>query len=171
MEDKASPERTLDTHLFGLEFLQPVPAKPTVRVIFDLGVGGKHLKRFHRADINQDTVVLLYDDRYEGDRFIPPSTQPGQPIQVTFPDKDNATFDVLVPGTPSLNFELGCLDVLVLVISPEASPGPPTPKRPEEMTDEELMRERNTIPTQWPEDVALEQSIRDGSFDGGGGLV
>lgn len=162
VRDKPSPEKWMDTHLFGLQFLQPVPQKPTIKVVFDLGRGGQHLKRFHHAEITKDLVVLIYDDRYEGDRFHPPSTVPGERIQVIFPDKDNQTFDVIVPPQPRLSFTLGCMDVLQLVIAP------PSKQLVDdaELTDAELERRSQEIPTRWRE-PDLEHAIRAGFFDAG----
>jgi hypothetical protein len=169
--DKPSPERQMDTHLFGLPWLQPTPKRPEVKVLFDLGPGGQHLKRFHYVEFTKDLIILIYDDRYEGDRFMPPATAAGAPIRVEFPDRENQTFYVLSPPTPRLHFSLGCLDIMELVVTtaPEEAPRPQ-----EQQTDEELANWRDEIPTRLPgQEAALEQAIRSGQFDAGarGGAI
>jgi hypothetical protein len=161
--DKPAPEKKMDTHLLGLQFLQPTPQKPTVKVLFDLGRGGRHLKRFHHYQKTDSLLVFLYDDRYDGDRFHPPFTE-GEPITVALPDRAEEVFHVLVPRRPQLSFNVGCLDVLLLVIAPPELAV--AEKQPEEMTDDELLQQREAIPTTWrQEEAALEQLIREGRLD------
>jgi len=103
------------TDQLGLDYLTNPPSKPSYEVIFDLGRGGKHLKRFHDVIVSDVTIGFVYDTRYEGDQFIPPTTgEEDEPFSVTLV-KENQTFRVLNPIP--LGYRLGCLDVVVLLRS------------------------------------------------------
>ena len=105
----ATPEDT------GLEFLTTPPSSPKVQVVFDLGKGGKHFKRFHHVAIHGKCLSMVFDSRYEGDQFIPPHTEEGDPpIQITFPQHKNKVVKALVPQ--DFNQRLGCLDQLNFII-------------------------------------------------------
>lgn len=105
----ATPEDT------GLHFLTTPPSSPKVQVVFDLGKGGKHFKRFHHVAIHGKCLSMVFDSRYEGDQFIPPHTEDGDPpIQITFPQHKNKVVKALVPQ--DFNQRLGCLDQLNFII-------------------------------------------------------
>ncbi len=103
------------TDQVGLPYLTNPPSKPACEVIFDLGKGGKHLKRFHDVIVSEVTLGFVYDTRFEGDQFIPPTTgEEDEPFLVTLV-RDNQTFRVLNPFP--MGYRLGCLDVIVLLRS------------------------------------------------------
>lgn len=107
----------------GLSFLTNPPSPPKMQVVFDLGKGGKHFKRFHFISIHGKCLSMLFDSRYEGDQFIPPSTEDGDPpIEITFPQHKNKTVKALVPK--DFNQRLGCLDQLNFIIVEDAQAGP-----------------------------------------------
>jgi hypothetical protein len=158
--------------MFGLDFLQEVSGPPRIKVMFDLGNGGIFMSRYHHVEIGASVVSLIYDDRYEGDRFHPPFTVVGAPITISFPGSDAQSISVHNPNLGSgsgLSLAIGCLDILNLLIVP------PAEERPmENRTDEELQQWRDEIPTRAPGDesasAALEQAIRSGQLDAGGAL-
>ena len=99
----------------GLPFLTEVPSPPKVQVVFDLGKGGRHLKRFHHVAIRGSCLSVLFDTRYEGDQFIPPATEEDDPpITITFPQYRNRKLRAYVPA--DFNQRLGCLDQLNFII-------------------------------------------------------
>lgn len=100
----------------GLSFLTSPPSKPGVVVIFDLGqLGGSHLKRYHHVASRDIWISLIYDSRYEGDQFIPPATDEGQPpITISFPDHGNKKLKAQVPE--SCHQRIGCMDIINLII-------------------------------------------------------
>lgn len=106
----AVPEDTL------ISFLTNPPSKPGIPVMFDLGVGGIHNKRFHDVAVNNKWLALIYDTRYEGDQFIPPPTEEGQPpITITFPESNGRKrIRAFVPD--DCNLRLWCLDVIQFII-------------------------------------------------------
>lgn len=102
----------------GLPFLTDPPSPPKVQVVFDLGKGGRHLKRFHHVAIRGSCLSVLFDTRYEGDQFIPPPTEEGDPpITITFPQYRNRKLRAYVPE--DFNQRLGCLDQLNFIIAAE----------------------------------------------------
>ena len=99
----------------GLKFLTVRPSPPTMQVVFDLGAGGQHLKRFHYVTSRGKCLSMLYDTRWEGDQFTPPCTREGDdPIKITFPQYKNKVVRALVPQ--DFNQRLGCLDQLNFII-------------------------------------------------------
>lgn len=99
----------------GLDFLTDPPSKPRVQVVFDLGAGGRHLKRFHHVAALGNCLSLFYDSRYEGDQFTPAPTGENQPpILLSFPQDGNRTVRCIVPD--NFNQRLGCIDILNFII-------------------------------------------------------
>lgn len=130
--DIDTPACSIDT---GLDFLKNPPAKPTVPVVFDLGRGGKHLKRFHHATTHDVWLSLIYDSRYEGDQFIPPVTGPEEdPIEITFPDSGGKTVRAMVPE--SANMSIGCLDIINFILVDTEKPQQERPPSPAEFLQE-----------------------------------
>jgi len=105
-----------------LSFLTDPPRRPNLRVVFDLGKAGRHSKSFHAISRNGIFLSLIYDDRYEGDRFIPAPTEPGETITVTLPAYlDEVTGEALPPTTiraavPGFEQVIGCLDIVNLLV-------------------------------------------------------
>ena len=107
----------------GLGFLTATPSKPQLRVTFDLGKGGIHGKRFHAIAKQGVCLSLIYDDRYDGDRFIPTETGENETIKVRLPERLDDEGNKLPPETfevavPNFHQAIGCLDILNLIIVP-----------------------------------------------------
>ena len=107
-----------------LPFLTNPPSKPRYRVIFDLGRGGKHSKHFHEIAVQGVCLSLIYDDRHDGDRFVPMETEQGETILVKLPQRLDEEGNEIPPQTyrvavPNFHQTIGCLDILNLVIIPE----------------------------------------------------
>jgi hypothetical protein len=107
-----------------LPFLTAVPARPRLRVLFDLGKGGIHSKNFHEIAKQGVCLSLIYDDRYDGDRFIPMETDPGESIKVKLPKRrdeegNEVPPEVLHVAVPNFHQTIGCLAILNLIIIPD----------------------------------------------------
>lgn len=100
-----------------LDFLTTIPARPQRRVVFDLGLGGVHKKRYHHAMFAGNLLSLCYDTRYDDEDFVPPTTQvPGQdevPIGVEV-EALAARYTCLVH--PEINTQLGCVRIVNLLV-------------------------------------------------------
>lgn len=100
--------------LLGLDFLATVPTKPRCRVLFDLGIAG-HMSAYYHAVVQRGyCLALVFDSRYEGTQYLPPSLD--QPIRVTV-----NSGEAYVAHCRDLSFTLGCMDIIVLIVEePEA---------------------------------------------------
>ena len=121
-----------------LPFLTSPPSKPQYRVIFDLGKGGKHSKHFHEIAVQGVCLSLIYDDRYDGDRFIPMESEPGESITVKLPKRQDEDGNEIPAqnyrvAVPNFHQTIGCLDILNLVILPTGERIP----SPREMLEED----------------------------------
>jgi hypothetical protein len=102
----------------GLDFLTTPPSSPKIQVMFDLGRGGRHLKRYHHVAVTGIWLTLIYDSRFEGDQFIPPVAQDGDPpIIIQFP-QHGRTVKAAVPN--GANQRIGCMDLINFVIIGES---------------------------------------------------
>lgn len=102
----------------GLPFLTSPPSPPTIKVVFDLGAGGRHAKRYHHVSTYNNVLHLMLDTRASVDEFLPPATRPGgDGFKITLAD----TKEELVVYNPDAHCRLGCVDILTLIIAdPEA---------------------------------------------------
>jgi hypothetical protein len=109
----------------GLEFLTATPSRPTQRVTFDLGPGGKHNKRYHAIVPSETNLLLVFDTRYDDDEFIPPSSFGGQ---AAGEEESVFTFKIAVEtlqrefrctAPEGLHFRIGRLSFIQLVICEE----------------------------------------------------
>jgi hypothetical protein len=94
--------------------------------MFDLGKGGIHMHHFHAITRRGVSLALIYDDRYPGDRFLPAVTEDGETITVKLParkdeDGKDVPGEVLRVAVPDFHYPLGCMDVLNLVVMPNAT--------------------------------------------------
>ena len=104
----------------NLPFLTNPVSKPKVQVVFDLGKGGKHYKRFHNICVSDLWLSMIYDTRYEGDQFIPPVTEEGDPpITISFPQDGNKQVQAIVPN--GCNQRIGCMDIVNFIIVQQPS--------------------------------------------------
>lgn len=123
MAEDSEPELTLAVpENTELAFLTEPPSRPRIPVVFNLGKGGQHLKRFHHVAQRDIWLSLIYDGRHEGDQFIPPVTgKDDPPIEISFPDspdKDNNVIRAIVPK--SCNMKIGCMDIInFIIVKPE----------------------------------------------------
>lgn len=101
-----------------IPFLTSTPQKPSMPVTFNLGPGGTVRKRYHAVVKSASCITLVYDMRYEeGDQFIPPELHDGS-ISVVLPGESRNGEEVFVKSL-GLQYNLGCLDFIVLVIDDE----------------------------------------------------
>lgn len=117
-----------DTPYAALEmpFLGAEPWAPRVQVIFQ-GPHGMYRTRYHHVARRGICLSLVYDSRYDGDQFIPASTQEGETIRVQVPhlkvDSEAMIFDY--------HNTIGCLDIInIILVDNDRMGGPPV------MTDE-----------------------------------
>jgi len=119
--------------VLGLSAIDTGPSKPRCQVIFDYGKhAGTLSTRYHAVSEGNGCLVLIYDTRYEeGDQYIPPDRGDEMiTVHVVQPGKEKArkTYRVASVG---LQFNIGCLDAIILVIEEAASmPPPPTDEEP-----------------------------------------
>lgn len=103
-----------------LPFLTVSPTRPRMRVVFNLGKGGLHSKHFHFIAKRGSCLSLIYDDRYDGDRFVPAETEEGETITVKLPKRtvDGEEFpeETLEVCVPNFHQSIGCLDILNFII-------------------------------------------------------
>jgi len=115
-----------DTHSCGLGFLTNPPSRPRIEVIFDLGVGGLHTKRFHWAAFRNGCLSLFFDTRSDYDQFVPPETlEDSHTIGVRIPSRQ---LDVRVKCFHNNHQRFGCVDQLnftVWTTPVEVDHGPP----------------------------------------------
>jgi hypothetical protein len=106
-----------------LPYLTDPPSKPRLRVVFNLGRGGVHSKYFHAYYKRGMCLSLVYDERYDGDRFIPPETEEGESIVITIEEsaEQSQTYNVAVRN---FHQKIGCLDVLNLIVLPAKRAAP-----------------------------------------------
>lgn len=74
----------------GIPDLGPVATKPKYRVIFDLGMGGKHQCRFHWVGEHQRGLFLIYDTRFNDGVMYSPPDLGQQAIRVQLPDHNQS---------------------------------------------------------------------------------
>jgi hypothetical protein len=89
-----------------------VPAKPAFTLYFDFGQFGTISARYHAVIENKDSIVLVYDTRFEyGQQYLPPSLSEAQAINLGVAEtgKNYQVFSV------GLHWSLGCLDFVVLL--------------------------------------------------------
>ncbi len=99
----------------NLPFLTNPVSKPKVQVVFDLGAGGRHYKRFHHITVSDMWLSMIYDTRHEGDQFIPAVTGEGDPpIVISFPQDNNKQVRAIVPN--GCNQRIGCMDIVNFII-------------------------------------------------------
>jgi hypothetical protein len=99
------------------------PGRPRQQVVFDLGPNaGVMSSRYHEVVEGVGCVVLVYDGRCEdGNQYIPPERgEEPFTLHVVQPGKGRKTYQVSAMG---LQFNLGCLDCIVLVTH-DAQPTP-----------------------------------------------
>jgi hypothetical protein len=103
--------------------LEPVPAKPKFRVIFNLGDAGTHTAWYHWVGKHNNGLFLIYDTRFEyGMQYIPPNLGAQRSIKVDIPSND-ASYNVY-----SLDFvhPFGVFDIINLVVADEPQAGAPS---------------------------------------------
>lgn len=105
----------------NLPFVSGVdPEKPKKAALFDLGPGGQLRKRYHDIIKGAECVVLVYDTRYEdGEQWVPPTDGP---FAITIPDKNGKPGESIAVQSFGLQFGLGCMDIIVLVLAEDEAP-------------------------------------------------
>lgn len=136
---KQSPEACYaTTEQIGLPFLTDPPSKPKVAVMFDMGRSGRYQKSFHYVSSWGLNLSLFYDNRYDGDRFLPPTTEEGDPpIKISFPGNPDRE-PLLAYFAGDYNVRMGCMDVLLFVlVKQDETPRPVLSTQPQldEVTD------------------------------------
>lgn len=104
----------------GLGFL--TGSRPRQGVTFDLHKGGRHKVYYHAVIRSGRIVSMIYDNRYDGNQFVPPRT-PEQsedgaadpPISALLPDGEEVS--LLVPG---LDLSIGPLDITNFIVVGES---------------------------------------------------
>lgn len=107
----------------GLAFLTNPPSRPEVRVEYDLGVGGKHKKRYHHVSYKGNCLSLIYDTRYDDDEFVPPSSlnENNDPTQFTISVAELG-FKFRCMMYSELNNKIGLMSVINLFVTDEPEP-------------------------------------------------
>jgi len=112
----------------GMPYLTTPPSRPSLEVIFDLGVGGIHKKRFHAVASNGQCISLFFDGRSDYDQFVPPDTdEEAHTIGLKIP---SYKVNVRVKSFANNHIRQGCTDIINLIIWDQpADMGPPVATR------------------------------------------
>lgn len=107
----------------GLPFLGAEPTHPQTTVIFH-SANGAYRTRYHHAMRRGMILSLIYDNRYDGDQFLPASTVDNQTVRLQVPALQ---FDGEVQVVSEFNQSLGCMDIVNLIVADQAAglQGPP----------------------------------------------
>jgi hypothetical protein len=111
--------------VLGMPFIVgPQAVKPRENVIFDLGhTAGQMSVRYHSVVEGNGCLALVYDTRYEeGNQWAPPNL--GDRAMDVHWSNENKQFRVASMG---MQFAVGVLDVIVLVLIEEPAEIPPPP--------------------------------------------
>jgi hypothetical protein len=121
---RPTPQLVLDMSQFNMPFLQAEPAAPSENVIFRMPLAGTMQANYHAVIEGHGCLALIYDTRYHGgQQYVPPAdtTEDYVPVHVGRSNKDYNTSAI------GAKFQLGVLDVVVLVTVdlPQETPHPP----------------------------------------------
>jgi hypothetical protein len=108
----AADELVKSLDLFFITLNGPQP--PTYQVVFDFPDMGTMSARYHAVVLGRQSLVLVYDTRFvNGYHFMPPTRRDESAIEVSVPKLGNKRYSC---GSLGLEFTLGCLDVVVLLV-------------------------------------------------------
>lgn len=107
----------------------PLPEKPGYEVFFEIPGMGVMASRYHAVREGSDTLVLIYDTRYEeGSRYLPPDLGTDVTVKVTVPKKKKAYSCALLGSHASW----GVFDMAFLTIREEVADEPPEEEEDED---------------------------------------
>lgn len=130
--EESLPDSPVAGILGGLETLDlpfltgPIAEKPRITVLFDLGRSGQQQARYHHVVINSNSVVLVYDNRFDTGGtgpYLPPTRgDQDTPVVLRVGSKNPQQYQVDSLG---LQFLLGKLTCILLVRLPDEEGGVP----------------------------------------------